>query len=70
MLPDKLVYMANQIGKFFAHRGEDDAAEDIADHIMKFWTPGMRRAAVGHLEAGGKGFDPVVARAISIVKLA
>ena len=30
MSPDKLVYMANQIGKFFASQGPDKAAAGIA----------------------------------------
>ena len=31
MSPDKLVYMANQIGKFFASQGDDAAVAGIAD---------------------------------------
>ena len=31
MSPDKLIYMANQIGKFFAHQGGDKAVAGIAD---------------------------------------
>ena len=42
MSPDKLVYMANQIGKFFASQGPDQAAAGIAEHIEKFWDPRMR----------------------------
>ena len=33
MSPDKLVYMANQIGKFFAAQGEEQAVAGIADHL-------------------------------------
>ena len=36
MSPDKLVYMANQIGKFFISQGHDNAAAGIADHLTKF----------------------------------
>jgi formate dehydrogenase subunit delta len=60
MLPDKLVYMANQIGKFFAHQGEDKAVAGVADHLLKFWDPRMRAAIVAHLDAGGNGLDPLV----------
>ena len=42
MSPDKLAYMANQIGKFFAHRKHDAAVAAIADHQEKFWDPRMR----------------------------
>jgi formate dehydrogenase subunit delta len=57
---DKLVYMANQIGKFFASQGPDQAAAGTADHIKKFWDPRMRAAIFQHLETGGAGLDPVV----------
>ena len=40
MSPDKLVYMANQIGKFFAHQGQEKAIAGIADHLGKFWICG------------------------------
>ena len=39
MSPDKLVYMANQIGKFFMSQGADKAEAGIAEHLQKFWTP-------------------------------
>jgi len=64
MSPDKLVYMANQIGKFFAHQGEDTAVASIADHLKKFWPPVMRQDALAHLDGGGEGFDPLVKRAV------
>ena len=46
MSPDKLVYMANQIGKFFASQGPDKAATAIAEHLRKFWDPRMRTAII------------------------
>jgi formate dehydrogenase subunit delta len=64
MSPDKLVYMGNQIGKFFAHQGEEKAVAAIADHMTKFWTPVMRTAAVAHLDDGAAGFDPWVKSAV------
>jgi formate dehydrogenase subunit delta len=39
MSADKLVYMANQIGNFFAHQGEDKAVAGVADHLEKFLGP-------------------------------
>jgi formate dehydrogenase subunit delta len=56
--PDKLVYMANQIGKFFVSQGRDKAAAGIAEHIAKFWDPRMRATILAHLKAGGAGLDP------------
>ena len=64
MSPDKLVYMANQIGKFFTSQGPDKAAAGIAEHIAKFWDPRMRAAIFAYLDAGGAGLDPPVRAAI------
>jgi formate dehydrogenase subunit delta len=64
MSPDKLVYMANQIGKFFASQGPDKAVAGIAEHIGRFWDPRMRAAIFAQLEAGGAGLDPPVRAAI------
>ncbi len=64
MSPDKLVYMANQIGKFFASQGPDKAVAGTAEHIAKFWDPRMRAAIIAHLAAGGAGLDPPVRTAI------
>ena len=36
MSPDRLIYMANQIGKFFQSQGHDKAVPGIAEHIRKF----------------------------------
>ena len=64
MPPDKLVYMANQIGTFFRSQGAGKAPAAIAEHIQKFWEPRMRRAIFAHLDAGGAGLDPLVREAI------
>jgi formate dehydrogenase subunit delta len=68
MSPDKLVYMANQIGRFFTHQGEEKAVAAIADHLVKFWDPRMREAIQAHLAAGGSGLDPLVLRAVQRLK--
>jgi formate dehydrogenase subunit delta len=66
--PDKLVYMANQIGKFFVAQGQDRAPAAIAEHLNKFWEPRMRSAIIAHLEAGGVGLDPCVLEAVGKVR--
>jgi formate dehydrogenase subunit delta len=68
MSPDKLVYMANQIGTFFASQGPDQAIAGTADHIEKFWDPRMRAAILAHVEAGGQGLDPVVLKAVEQIR--
>jgi formate dehydrogenase subunit delta len=69
MSPDKLVYMANQIGQFFASQGSDTAAGAIAEHLTKFWDPRMRAAIIAHLDAGGAGLDILVREAVSKLRL-
>lgn len=64
MSPDKLVYMANQIGKFFASNGHDAAVAGISDHIAHFWEPRMRQQIYAHLDKGGEGLDPEVKEAL------
>jgi formate dehydrogenase subunit delta len=68
MSPDKLVYMANQIGKFFASQDHADgskAVDGIATHLRKFWDPRMRREIVAKVRAGeAGGLDPLPRRAI------
>ncbi len=70
MSPDRLVYMANQIGKFFHSQGRDKAVPGIAEHIRKFWDPRMRTAILAHLDGGGAGLDPDVRDAIAALKQA
>ena len=68
MSPDRLIYMANQIGKFFQNQGHDKAVPGIAEHIWKFWDPRMRKAILAHLDAGGEGLDPAVRAALQRLK--
>ena len=68
MSPDKLVYMANQIGRFFVSQGKDAAVGAVADHLVKFWDPRMRVAILAHLESGGAGLDPCVRDAVAILR--
>lgn len=61
---EKLVRMANQIGKFFVSQGPEKAPPAIAEHIAKFWDPRMRSAILAHVKEGGEGLDPPVLAAI------
>jgi formate dehydrogenase subunit delta len=65
---DRLVMMANQIGKFFAPQRKLDQTGAIADHLEKFWDPRMRSLIIAHLEAGGAGLDPMVLAAVEKMK--
>ena len=66
--PDRLVYMADQIGKYFESQGHDEAVPGIAGHIKKFWDPRMKRAIFAHLDAGGAGLEPDVRDALTSLK--
>ncbi len=67
MPPEKLTMMANQIGRFFAHLGPARAPEEIADHLLKFWDPRMRREIIAHVASGGGGLDPLAAAAVALL---
>ncbi len=60
MSAERLVTMANQIGHFFAHRGEQ-APELIATHIRQFWDPRMRAAMLAHFAEAGLGSRSIAA---------
>jgi formate dehydrogenase subunit delta len=68
MQPDKLVMMANQIGKFFEAQGEARALPQITKHIEDFWDPRMRRSILAHIEQGGAGLDPLTLKALANLK--
>jgi formate dehydrogenase subunit delta len=68
MKPENLVYMANQIGKFFQYQKEDEIVPGIAGHIKKFWDPRMREAIFAYIDQGGDGLDPYVKEAILHLK--
>lgn len=65
MPPEKLIYMANQIAKFFAHQSKAAAVAAIADHLAKFWDPRMRTQII-ELAATeeGTGLDPLALAAV------
>ena len=50
---EKLVAMGNQIASYFRTQPGDQAAA-VADHLVKFWTPGMCATLVAHVRAGGQ----------------
>jgi formate dehydrogenase subunit delta len=70
MSPDKLAYMANQIGKFFISQGHDKAVTGVAEHLAKFWDPRMRNTIFSYWEAGGAGLDPLVREAVGRLRAA
>ena len=63
-MPDKLAYMANQIGKFFAHQPHDKAVLAITGHPVKFWDPRMRGTILTHFDDVKGELDPLVRQAV------
>jgi formate dehydrogenase subunit delta len=65
---ERLVSMANDIGAFFnAEADKTVAAQNIANHVKRYWDPRMRREIVAHYREGGAGLDPVVRSAIDML---
>lgn len=58
-----MVRMANQIAAFFAAYPHEDAVSGVAGHIRDFWEPRMKSALKSHVQAGGKGLEPLVVEA-------
>ena len=65
---DRLVTMANQIGRFFTPQRQGDTVALIAEHLERFWDPRMRAAIVAHLDKGGAGLDAPVRAAVGLVR--
>ena len=61
--PERLIYMINQIAKFFVSQPGDPAG-GVANHLKTFWDPQMRGEIVAWQAAGGNGLDPVAAEAV------
>jgi formate dehydrogenase subunit delta len=62
---ERLIYMANQIARFFASQKHDAAVAGTRQHIADFWDPRMRGRIRAHLAAGGQGLDPLAREAIA-----
>jgi len=67
--PDKLAYMANQIGRFFASQPHEQAVESTADHLRQFWDPRMRSAIVAQLATENNKLDPLVREAVDRLRI-
>nr|WP_315226804.1 formate dehydrogenase subunit delta [uncultured Albidiferax sp.] len=66
MKADNLIHMANQIGDFFETMPErEEALDDLATHIRKFWEPRMRRALLAALDTEeAQGMHDIVQAAL------
>jgi len=60
-----LVTMANDISNFFGSDPDKAAAaEQVANHLRKFWEPRMREAIRRHVSQGGEGMSSIAIQAV------
>jgi formate dehydrogenase subunit delta len=66
MNTDHLTKMANEISAFFEFEsGREQAVDDVAGHMRRFWDPRMRREIIAHLQQGGAGLSEVARAAVA-----
>lgn len=61
---ERLVYMANQIGKFFEAQRPETRVPGVAKHILDFWDPRMRARMEDYIAGNGEGLAPHVLEAL------
>jgi formate dehydrogenase subunit delta len=63
---NNLIGMANQIGEFFESMPDrEQAVQDIATHIKRFWAPRMRLAILESIDQkNADGLSPIVRDAL------
>jgi len=64
---ENLVKMANQIGGFYeSYPNQDEASQEIANHLRKFWAPRMRSQLLDHVDRQqGAGLSAIVLSSIA-----
>jgi formate dehydrogenase subunit delta len=63
-MEDRLVHMANQIGKAFLLRPHQEAVDETAAHIKAFWEKRLLTRIFSHIEAGGVGLEQIPREAL------
>lgn len=68
MQTEQLIKMANQVGDFFeSYPDQEQAQQDIAQHLNRFWTKDMRQQIGRYVnEKQGAGLHPKVISAIAL----
>lgn len=58
--------MANEIADYFAaYPDREQAARDVANHLIKFWDPRMRAQIIAHVrDSNGEGLSAIALAAI------
>lgn len=58
------IRMTADIARHLRHLPPDEAAEQIATHLRKFWAPPMRQALIERVREGDDRVDPLVVSAV------
>jgi formate dehydrogenase subunit delta len=63
---EHLIKMANQIGAFFgAYPDQEDAVNQVANHLKSYWEPRMRREIIAYVQqTGGPALTDLVRKAV------
>ena len=67
MDPQHLVAMVNEIAAFFAGEDPAKAAENVANHLRRYWDPRMRRQILEHTSTGGEGLSAVARAGVQLI---
>jgi formate dehydrogenase subunit delta len=63
---DLLIKMANEIGEFFSGATAERAAQDVANHLKRYWDPRMRAQMLKYYEERqGAGLSEVAKSAVA-----
>jgi formate dehydrogenase subunit delta len=62
-----LVAMVNEIAAFFAGEDPEKAAENVANHLRRYWDPRMRRQILQHASNGGEGLSEVGRAGVALI---
>lgn len=67
---ESLVKMANDIAVFFASESSvEEAPQNVASHLVRFWDVRMRREIIAHSRQGGAGLSDLARRAVTLLKM-
>lgn len=58
------IRLGHDIARHLAHLPTEDASEQIATHLRKFWDPRMRKALVQRVREDDPRVEPLLASAV------
>jgi formate dehydrogenase subunit delta len=62
-----LVAMVNEIAAFFEGEEPGKSAENVANHLRRYWDPRMRKQITEHLKNNGEGLSPVARAGVELI---